>query len=149
MMKKKRTIASLVITFMLAFIISSSVCLEFLTMTVLAAGTVSQSNEQPVMAELVFDHCSPLYEARKNLNVQPEYTLSRAIPVGASDDCCVSQDHHPSAANVDGLSVHFPIAAMLAPAVSDFKSESLEPHYQAKIFSPPEAEAISSIVKRE
>ncbi|MFA5155541.1 MAG: hypothetical protein WC453_03855 [Patescibacteria group bacterium] len=160
MFRRKRIIFPLVFAFIISFVVSSAVCLDFLPSAALAADSspaapmskpdATGGARHPVMAPAVREHCGSVGP------VPTEQRTSQAAPMLAGSaapdavrDCCLSQDHHPSAASTDSLQSFQPLAALLSSAVQPRLSLFIQPSYRAEIFPPPEAAALLTIVKRE
>jgi len=126
----------MIIPVITAFIMASSVCLQFLPVPAEAASMA--------MPEMEMAGCHQMTKVLVDNSVR-HYTASGVD----TDDCCLSQ-HSVSSLSGDELDYSdslMPISQTIVFSELDLKTFKLK--YQTVFLPPPEADSLSSIVKRE
>lgn len=160
MIKKKQTISLLIIPVMLAFIVASSVCLQFLTMTAMASEMASAGNTakagyhemgMPGMAMDVLPVMAKENTGCHNVSkpIVPSDTNYQPFAGEGVKDCCINKGHHPDTLGCEinfgqGAIASLPLATTLSPEIKSFNLE-----YKAVYLPPPETDSLRSIVKNE
>lgn len=151
MLKSRNRKSTLVISLILALVISTSFCLEFLTMSALAAEftNISTDSNHPVITinDEMSDVCSP-QDTSDQSNRTNNDLISQDNNRGIKD-CCLNTDHHPTtAAASDNVLNHHVIATPLIVSTANILTKSFN-FYLPTPAPPPETDALRSIVKNE
>ncbi len=136
MIKLKQTMNWIVIPVIMAFIMASSVCLQFLPVPAEAASMA--------LPEMGMNGCHQMIKVMVDNSVR-HYSASETD----ATDCCLSQHSVSSLSSdeidySDGLGV---ISPVIVYSESDLKTFKLK--YQTVFLPPPEADSLRSIVKKE
>jgi len=151
MLKSERKKSTLVISLILALIISTSFCLEFLVQSALAADFANSRADSDSQAMIrgagIFDDCLPQEASQLSNKIKSDLIFpdnNKGIK-----ECCLNTSHHPTTAVTSDSILNY--NALLAPLIISLKNISLGSFdsYSPIPSPPPEASALRSIVKNE
>ena len=143
MTKGKKQISGFIIAIILALTLSSSFCLKFLTMSALAAEMPTGNADTMTSQVRVVDACCP----EKATQADQQFISQSAH--NSTNDCCLNRDDSPRSASA---TIHFDqnLISTIATPTTIMASATVFGSYQLLLYlPPPQADALSSVVKRE